>query len=108
MEKTNEIKTKKRYFPCWVCKGQGGWCDDRDDLGYCMSDIECGNCEGHGMIEINGKRHMEIKRESIALKAILLFKPTQEEWEWSEIQELGEKIQKLVEDPELLSITDNT
>ena len=78
---------KKRYFPCPICKAEGGWCDDYDDLGHCIIPIECGWCEGEGMVEINGEVHMKRKIE----KAGMAQMNEDREYSWEEIYEMGRK-----------------
>lgn len=86
---------KKRYFPCPICKGKGGWKEVVLDDGSGPWD-ECGYCNGDALIEIDGKTHMKIKYHNIAMKAITYFKPKQEEWSWQELQDLGLKIANLL------------
>ena len=76
---------KKRYFPCQYCKGDGGWCDDQDDLGYCINWLDCWNCDGKGMIEIGGK----IQWRNKALKAGMKLIKDGEEVSYEEILSRG-------------------
>lgn len=94
-----------KVFPCWVCKGSGigekGESIDVGGEGYVAMmqispDIECGYCEGRGMLEVDGEIHTKRKLESIALKAISYFKPKKEEWTYEEIITLGKKIRELL------------
>jgi len=91
---------KKRYFPCPICKGQGGWHEAILDDGSGPYD-ECGYCQGEGLIEIRGKRHQELRKENIAMQAITYF-ANKEEWEHKEIVEIGEEIRKIISSKELL------
>lgn len=85
-----------KFFPCWVCKGEGTWVEPVTDEGY--GPIErCGYCNGEGLIEIGGKVHRRIAAEAIAQKIINFIKPAKEEWTMEELRELGEKALNLLE-----------
>ena len=86
----------KKYFPCWVCKGKGGETEVVTDDGRGPY-YPCNYCEDKGMIEINGKRHMEIKRENIAIEAVTKFGTRDEGYSVEELQEIGMKIQNLIQ-----------
>ena len=77
----------KRYFPCWVCKANGTLWDDVDDWGYRIGEVECGYCEGEGMIEINGEVHTRRKIEKAGLALI----NEDREYSWEEIKDMGKK-----------------
>lgn len=88
---------KNKYFPCPVCKTTGIVEEGDTQDGIQISpDLDCGYCEGDGFIEIDGKRHMEIKRQNIAIDAIDKFKPKKSEYSWEELQNIGKKIEKLI------------
>ena len=86
---------KKKFFPCWVCEGQGGWKEEILDDGSGPYD-ECGYCEGNGLIEIGGELHRKHKAEQIALMIIDFVKPEQQEWSSDELHEIGYKALSLV------------
>lgn len=60
-----------KKIPCWLCKGSGIIEEgERIDVGLgpfitqqVSADLECGFCEGEGMIEIGGPKHLEYKRD---------------------------------------------
>lgn len=85
----------KKYFPCWVCKGQGGYTDPVTDEGQGPY-YPCDYCGDQGVIEIDGTLDTKIKRESIAIESITKFKPKKEEWTEKELINLGKQIEKLV------------
>ena len=87
---------KKKYYPCWVCKGQGGWKEPILDDGSGPYD-KCGYCEGEGLIEIGGPIQRRHKRESIAMELIGFVKPNKSEWTYQEMQDIGEKALQLLE-----------
>ena len=88
-----------KKYPCQYCKGRG--ISERGefvDMQQVSPDIECGNCEGKGLIEIGGKRHKEIVAERIAMQ-IISFK----RWEnypdgvpYDELMKLGMEALDLV------------
>lgn len=86
-----------KKFPCPICKGKGGYkeviLDDGSGPYY-----PCINCEDKGMIEVDSKRHKEMKYEKIAIKALEYFKPSKAEWSWEELLELGKKIEKITKE----------
>ena len=85
----------KKYFPCWVCKGEGTWIEPVTDEGYGPT-ASCGYCEGEGLIEIGGKIHQRITAENLAQKIIHFKQPAKEEWTMKELQELGNKALNLI------------
>ena len=80
------MEAKKRYFPCQICKGQGGWKEVICDDGTGPYD-ECGNCEGKGLIEIGGEIHLRNKAFKFGLKHIT----ENRSYSWDEIVEIGRK-----------------
>lgn len=79
---------KKRYFPCQICKGSGiieyG---EKVDGQQVSPDLDCGNCDGLGMIEIGGEIHLRNKAISLGLKHLT----EDREYTWDELLEIGRK-----------------
>ena len=93
-----EKKEIKRVFPCPVCKGKGGGTEVVIEETGEGPHYLCGYCNGEGMIEIGGKTHTRIKRESIAISAIEKFAQDDEEYSYGQIVDIGKQIQKIIED----------
>lgn len=85
-----------KHFPCWVCKGRGHWIEPVTDEGQGPTEY-CEYCEGKGVIEIGGIRHMEIVAERIAMDIIKYNKSSKLEWSYNELQELGKKALNLIQ-----------
>lgn len=86
----------KKSFPCWVCRGRGSWTEPILDDGSGPRE-SCAYCEGEGLIEIGGKRHMEIAAERIAMEILKYRKDAKEEWTWDELLDLGTRALNLID-----------
>lgn len=87
-------ETKKRYFPCPVCKGRGDFGDgDFVDVGVGV-DVQvsahtpCYYCDAKGMIEIGGTVQ---KRNRIYKIGLTKLKPGKD-YSSEEIMELGKEV----------------
>lgn len=78
-------EAKKRYFPCQYCKSQGRFLEEYIE-GYPRY-VDCGNCEGRGLIEIGGEIHLRNKAFKYGLKHLTKNK----NYSWEEILEIGRK-----------------
>lgn len=100
MKKDNNTKGegKKKYYPCQYCKATGiierGEYSDYQQI---SPDIDCGNCEGKGYIEVHGKRHKEIVALRIGTEIITFNEAWKEDGiPYYKIVALGKKALKLI------------
>lgn len=71
---TNLQREKKLRVPCWLCKGSGITEEgERVDVGLGLAmvqvsaDIECGLCDGEGLIVLGSKIHNEWRKNVMGL-----------------------------------------
>lgn len=78
-------KEKKRYYPCRACKGKGRFLEDVIDVWPVY--LDCGNCEGEGMIEVGGRIHIKNKTFRLGLAHLTENK----DYSYDEIMNIGRK-----------------
>ena len=96
MSKSNKGEKVTKHFPCPVCKATGMTEAPEYEDGFQITPgIDCYYCEGEGSIEIGSELHIKNNEMKMGMLAIRYFNPPRETWTINEIQELGERINKL-------------